>query len=92
MVDASLTLLHWQDGRRIHRDVPGSRLAEYSAKIVVTLSRHLEAKFGGGSSAPNLSRMIALIDAFPKREIIRHCRKNWCPISAALSPCSTCGA
>jgi len=86
MVDASLTLLHWQVGRRTHRKAPRSRLAEYSAKIVVTLSRHLDAKFGWGSSAPNLSRMIALIDAFPKREIIRHCRKNWCPISAALSP------
>jgi hypothetical protein len=70
MVDASLTLLHWQVGSRIHREVPGSRPAEYGAKIVVTLSRHLEAKFCRGSSAPNLSRMIARVDAFSERKML----------------------
>ena len=70
MVDATLTVLYWEIGSRIHQEVLLEKRAGYGKQIVVTLSRQLEVEFGRGFSAPNLSRMIALVDAFPKREIL----------------------
>jgi predicted nuclease of restriction endonuclease-like (RecB) superfamily len=41
VVNAGLTLLHWQVGRRIHKEVLREKRAEYGAEIVSTLSRQL---------------------------------------------------
>ena len=70
MVDATLTLLYWEIGHRIHQEVLLEKRAGYGKQIVVTLSRQLEVEFGRGFSAPNLSRMIALVEAFSEREIL----------------------
>jgi predicted nuclease of restriction endonuclease-like (RecB) superfamily len=70
MVNASLTLLHWQLGDRIRRDVLAQKRAEYGEKIVATLGAQLEAEFGRGFAEKNLRRMVQFAEVFPDRKIV----------------------
>ena len=49
-VNASLTMLYWQIGRRIREDVLNEKRAQYGKEIVVTLSRQLVTEYGNGYS------------------------------------------
>ena len=70
MVNAGLTLLYWQVGDRIRREVLGSKRAEYGAEIVSALGRQLEDEFGRGFSETNLRRIMQFAEIFPEREIV----------------------
>lgn len=69
-VNAGLTLLYWQVGDRIRREVLQEKRAKYGAEIVTTLSSQLTAEFGKGWSKPNLSRMMRLAECFPDPAIV----------------------
>ena len=49
-VNAELTLLYWQVGRRIRQDVLGNQRADYGATVVAALARQLTAAYGPGWS------------------------------------------
>ena len=55
-VNAELSGLYWQEGQRIHREILGSRRAEYGEEIVSALSRQL-----GASLVSALARRICLV-------------------------------
>ncbi|SPE51777.1 conserved hypothetical protein [Verrucomicrobia bacterium] len=69
-VNAALVLLYWQIGRRIRAEVLKESRAEYGKEILSTLSKELVSEFGRGFSWPNLSRMMALAEAFPDQRIV----------------------
>lgn len=69
-VNAGLTLLYWEVGNRIRRDVLKEKRAEYGKQIVAALSRQLEAEFGNGFGEKNLRRMMQFTEAFPDSEIV----------------------
>jgi predicted nuclease of restriction endonuclease-like (RecB) superfamily len=69
-VNAGLTLLYWQVGDRIQREILQEKRAEYGAEIVLALSAHLELEFGRGFGEKNLRRMVQLAEVFPDREIV----------------------
>jgi predicted nuclease of restriction endonuclease-like (RecB) superfamily len=69
-VNSTLMMLYWQIGARIRKDILSQQRAEYGKQILSTLSKELEAEFGSGYSVPNLSRMLALAEAFPEQEIV----------------------
>jgi predicted nuclease of restriction endonuclease-like (RecB) superfamily len=64
------TLLCWEIGRRIRRDVLREKRAEYGKGIVVSLSRQLVREFGRGYAEKNLRRMLQFAEVFPDREIV----------------------
>lgn len=70
MVNAGLTLLYWQVGDRIRREILGEQRADYGAEIVSALGRQLEAEFGRGFAEKNLRRMVQFAEVFPDREIV----------------------
>lgn len=70
MLDTTLTLLYWEVGHRIRTEVLQDKRANYGAKIVVTLSRHLEVEFGSAFEEKNLRRMVQFAEIFPDREIV----------------------
>lgn len=70
MVNAGLTLLYWQVGDRVRREVLQYKRAEYGAELILTLSRELEPEFGRGFSEKNLRRMAQFSEVFPNREIV----------------------
>ncbi len=50
MVNAGLTLLYWQVGDRVRREILEEKRAEYGVEIVSALGRQLEEEFGCGFS------------------------------------------
>jgi len=69
-VNAGLTLLYWEIGNRIRRDVLEEKRAEYGKRIVAAVSRQLEVEFGSGFGEKNLRRMVQFAEAFPDSEIV----------------------
>jgi hypothetical protein len=69
-VTSGLTLLYWQIGDRIRREVLREKRAEYGKEIVAALGRQLEQEFGRGFGDKNLRRMIPFAEVFPDREIV----------------------
>jgi predicted nuclease of restriction endonuclease-like (RecB) superfamily len=69
-VNASLTLLYWQIGRRIHTDILKEKRAEYGREIVHALSGQLTAEFGEGFGRTNLFNMIRFAEVFPDAKIL----------------------
>ena len=75
-VNAELTGLYWQVGRRIHRETLGSERAEYGEEIFPTLSRQLSTDYGRGFSIQNLRHMVRFAQAFRDEAIALRCRDN----------------
>lgn len=69
-VNAGLTLLYWEIGTRIRRDILEEKRADYGEKIVHALSAQLEAEFGPGFTKRNLFNMMRFAEAFSEREIV----------------------
>ena len=68
--NSTLTLLHWQVGCRIYRDVLAGQRASYGEEILPTLSAKLEPDYGKGFSARSLARMVRFSEAFPDEQIV----------------------
>ena len=69
-VNSGLTLLYWQIGERVRREVLREKRAEYGGKIVSAVSAQLVAEFGRGFTEKNLRRMVQFAEVFPDREIV----------------------
>ncbi|WP_397383046.1 YhcG family protein [Prosthecobacter sp.] len=69
-VNAGLTLLYWEIGTRIHRDILQEKRAGYGDEILQSLSAKLEAEFGRGFGERNLARMVKFAEAFPDPNIL----------------------
>jgi hypothetical protein len=70
-VNTGLTLLHWQVGNRIHREILNEKRAEYGAEIVSALGRQLSAEFGRGFGRRNLFHMVRFAEVFPDLAIVQ---------------------
>jgi hypothetical protein len=69
-VNAGLTLLYWEIGIRVRKDVLKEKRAEYGEQIVSALSAQLENEFGRGFSRRNLFNMIRFAEVFSDRKIM----------------------
>jgi predicted nuclease of restriction endonuclease-like (RecB) superfamily len=69
-VNAALTVLYWQVGDRIRRDILQEARAGYGEEIVSTLSRQLTPEFGRGFSEKALRHMVRFAEAFPDFQIV----------------------
>lgn len=75
-VNAGLTFLYWQIGRRIHQDILREKRAEYGEKIVSAMGRQLEREFGRGFSDKSLRHMIRFAEVFRDGEIVSALRRH----------------
>lgn len=70
-VNATMSLLYWQIGKRINEEVKGQNRAEsYGKQIVTTLWRQLETEYGSSFSEKNLRRMMQFSEVFPDEKIV----------------------
>lgn len=69
-VNSGLTLLYWQVGDRIRREVLREKRAAYGEEIVSALATQLTAEFGDGFGRRNLFRMIRFAEVFPDAKIV----------------------
>ncbi len=76
--NSTLTMLFWNIGNRINKEILQNKRADYGKQIVVTLSRQLENKYGRNFELGNLRRMIQFAEQFPDLSIVA-------PLSRQLS-------
>jgi len=70
-VNATMSMLYWQIGKRINDEVEGKNRTElYGKEIVATLWRHLSEEYGTAFSEKNLRRMMQFAKAFPDEKIV----------------------
>ncbi|MGM0701418.1 MAG: PDDEXK nuclease domain-containing protein [Pseudomonadota bacterium] len=85
-VNAELTLLYWQIGNRIHREVLAGKRAGYGEEIVSALGRQLTTEYGRGFSAKNLRHMIRFAEVFPDEGKVSALRRqlSWTHIKSLI--------
>ncbi|MEL6863378.1 MAG: PDDEXK nuclease domain-containing protein, partial [Bacteroidota bacterium] len=69
-INAGLTILYWNIGKRINEEVLRHKRAEYGKEIVVTLSRQLIREYGNNFNEKNLRRMVQFSKLFSDFEIV----------------------
>ncbi|HCK99063.1 MAG TPA: cytoplasmic protein [Candidatus Marinimicrobia bacterium] len=69
-VNAAMTMLYWNIGRRINTDILQGKRADYGKEIVSTLSRQLIQEYGNSFSDKNLRHMLRFAEAFPDDKIV----------------------
>jgi predicted nuclease of restriction endonuclease-like (RecB) superfamily len=75
-VNAELTMLYWEIGRRIRQDILEEKRAAYGKEIIAALGRQLESEFGRGFGEKNLHRMVQFAEVFPDEKIIAALRRQ----------------
>jgi len=69
-VNAGLTMLYWEVGRRINEEVLRNERAEYGKQVVKNLSAQLTAEYGKGWSDRQLIQCMRFATVFPEKEIV----------------------
>jgi len=69
-INSGLTLLYWQIGERIQKNILDGERAEYGQKIVVSVSRQLVKEYGNSFNEKNLRRMLQFYQVFPNSQIV----------------------
>jgi len=69
-VNAGLTMLYWNIGKKVNDDILKNERADYGKQIVATLSRQLTEEYGKGFSKSSLTRMCLLNTYFQDFEIV----------------------
>ncbi len=85
-VNAAMSILYWQIGKRINQEILKNKKAEYGKQIVSTLSAQLSADYGKGWSQRQLFYCIRFAEAFPDEKILHTlCAKlSWSHIRLGL--------
>ncbi|CAG5006063.1 Putative nuclease YhcG [Dyadobacter sp. CECT 9275] len=73
-VNAEITLLYWNIGKRINQEVLNFNRAEYGKQIVATLSMQLTTTYGNGWSKRQLHHCMRMAEVFPEIEIVHALR------------------
>lgn len=69
-VNAELTMLYWQIGRRVNQDLLQGKRAEYGQQVVATLAQQLTGDYGRSFEQKNLRRMMQFAEVFPEEQIV----------------------
>lgn len=67
-VNATMSMLYWQIGKKIADSILENKRAEYGKTIVATLSRQLEMEYGNSFSEKNLWRLIQFAEVFTNQD------------------------
>jgi predicted nuclease of restriction endonuclease-like (RecB) superfamily len=70
VVNAGLTLLYWEIGKRTHQEILKEDRANYGKQILATLSQELSRSYGSGFSYSALTRMIKFYESFQDEKIV----------------------
>lgn len=76
VVNAELTQLYWQIGRRINQEVLQGQRAEYGKQVLAGLAQQLTTEFGKGWSLQQLRHCVQLAEIFPDEQILSTVRRE----------------
>lgn len=85
-VNAGLTTLYWEVGRRINEEVLGNERAEYGKQVIDSLSSQLTEEYGKGWSSKQLLHCVQFAQTITDIEIISALRREltWTHIKAII--------
>ncbi len=63
-VNATTTILYWNIGEHVNRDILGNKRAEYGKEVVKSLSRSLTEEYGKGWSEKQLRHCLRIAETF----------------------------
>ncbi|CAN2041266.1 DUF1016 domain-containing protein [Candidatus Magnetomoraceae bacterium gMMP-15] len=69
-VNAELTLLYWQVGKRISSEILKGERADYGKEVIKNLARDLTNAFGKGWSKKQLHHCLRFAEIFPDEKIV----------------------
>lgn len=69
-VNAELTMLYWNVGRRINKEILGEKRAGYGKRVVAELSANLMAEHGEIWNEKHLRRVMRFAAVFPDEKIV----------------------
>lgn len=69
-VNAELTLLYWQIGKRINTEILQGERAEYGKQVIATLAQQLTNEYGRGWGARQLRDCLRIAEVFPDERIV----------------------
>jgi len=76
-VNAELTMLYWNIGKRINEDILDNQRAGYGKQVVSVLSGQLTAEYGSGWSEKHLRHCLGFAETFPQVEIVSALRREF---------------
>ena len=85
-VNAELSLLYWQVGKRIADEVLHGERAEYGKQIIKELAKQLTRSVGKGWSTQQLRHCLRFAEIFPENEIVYALRRqlSWTHIRSLM--------
>jgi predicted nuclease of restriction endonuclease-like (RecB) superfamily len=85
-VNATMTLLYWQVGKRLNDEVLKDRRAEYGKQVVATLSQQLTEEYGKGWSEKHLRHCLRFAEIFRDEAIVSALRRqlSWTHLRALM--------
>lgn len=69
-VNAEMTILYWQIGKRVNIEVLQGTRADYGKQVVVLLSQNLIVEYGQGWSEKHLRHCLRFSEVFPDFQIV----------------------
>jgi hypothetical protein len=86
-INSTLTLLHWNIGKRIRMELLKSSRADYGSEIVTNLSKELTESFGRGWSKRQLHHCIRFAELYPDVSIVHSlsAQLNWTHLKHIIS-------
>lgn len=69
-VNATITLLYWNIGKKINSEILKDQRAEYGKQIVNTLSKQLTLEYGNGWGEKQLRHCIRFAETIPDKDIV----------------------
>ncbi len=69
-INREMTLLYWNMGKRLRKDIVQTDRAAYGEQILQTVSAELTVQYGKGFSTRNLWLFMNFYDAFPHPEVL----------------------
>ncbi|MFH2084348.1 MAG: PDDEXK nuclease domain-containing protein [Candidatus Omnitrophota bacterium] len=75
-VNAEMTTLYWNIGKRIRQEILKNKRAEYGKEIVETVSQQLKLDYGAGFSIKNLRHIIRFAEIYPDNKIVSALRRQ----------------
>jgi predicted nuclease of restriction endonuclease-like (RecB) superfamily len=75
-VNAEMTFLYWNIGKRINDEILKGKRAEYGKQIVSTLSRQLTLEYGKGWSEKQMRHCLRFAEIMPDEHIVSALRRQ----------------
>ncbi|MES2332057.1 MAG: PDDEXK nuclease domain-containing protein [Bacteroidota bacterium] len=85
-VNATLTMLYWNVGRKINEEILADKRAEYGKQIVQSLALQLQAEYGTGWNEKQLRHCLRFAEIIQDKQIVSALRRQltWTHIKSII--------